>query len=98
VLFNYLTAQDALDSFLRAHPDVTHEAALAVLDRACRAITGQSTQGVTTELPPSAAALRLGVLVDEDLDPALASALATRSARRPTPADVVHANRLGNAR
>jgi uncharacterized protein (DUF433 family) len=48
VLFNYLTASDALDPFLRAHPGVTREAALVVLDRACRAVTGQSTQGDET--------------------------------------------------
>ena len=33
---------------------------------------------MTTELPPSAPAPRLGVLVDEDLDPALADALAAQ--------------------
>jgi uncharacterized protein (DUF433 family) len=53
VLFNYLTDEHSLAAFTDAYPQVSREVAIAVLDAACRALTGQSSHGdEETASPP----------------------------------------------
>jgi uncharacterized protein (DUF433 family) len=49
VLFNYLSDERAVAAFLDAYPQVRRADVLAVLDLACRALTGQDTQGDTPD-------------------------------------------------
>ena len=52
VLFNYLTDERALAGFAEAYPHVAREDVLAALDRACRLLTGQDSQGEGAALRP----------------------------------------------
>jgi hypothetical protein len=45
LLFNYLTDERALAAFQAAYPQISRAAILAVLDQACRLLTGQDSHG-----------------------------------------------------